>query len=123
VLPPWQSPDESQHFAYVQSVAERFALPGDRTRKTFSTEQGLADNRSRTGREGRIPGAEWRPDAFARWRQRDAKLAASARRDGGGRNTASANPPLYYLYEALPYRVFYGPTIFGRLLAMRLWAG
>src|SRR5205085_3642303 len=64
-LPPWQSPDESQHFAYVQSVAERFALPGDRTRKTFSTEQGLADNRSRTGREGRLPGAEWQPAAFA----------------------------------------------------------
>ncbi|HEV7460521.1 MAG TPA: DUF2142 domain-containing protein, partial [Solirubrobacteraceae bacterium] len=122
-LPPWQSPDESQHFAYAQSVAERFALPGDRTRKTFSTEQGLADNRSRTGREGRIPGAEWRPDAFDRWQKKAAKLPASARSDGGGRNTASANPPLYYLYVALPYRVFEGSSIFGRLLAMRIWSG
>jgi 4-amino-4-deoxy-L-arabinose transferase-like glycosyltransferase len=122
-LPPWQSPDESQHVAYAQSVAERFALPGDRTRKTFSTEQDLADNRSRTGREGRIPGAEWRPDAFARWQRSNAKLPASARRDGGGRNAAAANPPLYYLFEALPYRAFYGTSIFGRLLAMRIWSG
>ena len=97
--------------------------PGDRTRKTLSTEQELADNRSRTGREGRIPGAEWRPDAFARWQRSAARLPASARRDGGGRNTAGANPPLYYLYEALPYRVFYGSSIFGRLLAMRVWSG
>jgi 4-amino-4-deoxy-L-arabinose transferase-like glycosyltransferase len=122
-LPPWQSPDESQHFAYAQSIAERFALPGDRTRKTFSTEQGLAENRSRTGHEGRIPGAEWRPDAFARWQGKQAKLPAAARSDGGGRNTAAANPPLYYLYVALPYRVFDGTSIFGRLEAMRIWSG
>jgi hypothetical protein len=122
-LPPWQSPDESQHFAYAQSIAERFALPGDRTRKTFSTEQGLAENRSRTGHEGRIPGAEWRPDAFARWQGKEAKLPASARSDGGGRNTAAPNPPLYYLYVALPYRVFDGASIFGRLEAMRIWSG
>jgi 4-amino-4-deoxy-L-arabinose transferase-like glycosyltransferase len=122
-LPPWQSPDESQHFAYAQTLAERFQLPGDRTRKTISTEQGLADNRSRTGREGRIPGAEWRSQAFAAWQREQARLPASARRDGGGRNTAAANPPLYYLYVALPYRVFDGSSIFGRLLAMRLWSG
>jgi 4-amino-4-deoxy-L-arabinose transferase-like glycosyltransferase len=122
-LPPWQSPDESQHFAYAQSIAERFALPGDRTRKTFSTEQGLAENRSRTGHEGRIPGAEWRPDAFARWQGKQAKLPAAARSDGGGRNTAAANPPLYYLYVALPYRVFDGTSILGRLEAMRIWSG
>ena len=122
-LPPWQSPDESQHFAYAQSVAERFALPGDRTRKTLSTEQGLADNRSRSGREGRIPGAEWRPEAFAAWQKKQSKLPASARSDGGGRNTAAANPPLYYLYVALPYRVFEGSSILGRLTAMRIWSG
>src|SRR5207244_904576 len=110
-------------FAYAQSVAERFALSGDRTRKTLSTEQGLADNRSRSGREGRIPGTEWRPEAFAAWQEKQSKLPASARSDGGGRNTAAANPPLYYLYVALPYRVFEGSSILGRLTAMRIWSG
>ncbi len=32
IVPPFQSPDETAHFAYAQSLAERFAFPGDRRR-------------------------------------------------------------------------------------------
>ena len=42
LVPPFQAPDEGAHFAYVQSLAERGALPGDTARNAISTEQRLA---------------------------------------------------------------------------------
>src|SRR5262249_20534473 len=42
VTPVFQAPDENSHFAYVQSLAERFALPGDEKRPTASAEQNVA---------------------------------------------------------------------------------
>jgi 4-amino-4-deoxy-L-arabinose transferase-like glycosyltransferase len=120
--PPWQSPDETQHFAYAQTLAERFVLPGDRSRHPLSSEHELADNASRSGREARIPGVEWSAAAFGRWRRAAARLPRGARRDGGGPNAAAANPPLYYGYEAIAYRAAAGTSIFGRLYAMRVWS-
>lgn len=122
LTPPWQSPDETQHFAYAQTLAERFALPGDRTRHPLSREQALADNASRSGREARIPGVEWNRPAFDRWRRAAGALTAQARRDGGGANAAAVNPPVYYGYEAIAYRAAAGTSIFGRLYAMRVWS-
>jgi 4-amino-4-deoxy-L-arabinose transferase-like glycosyltransferase len=120
--PPWQSPDETQHFAYVQTLGERFVLPGDRSHHPLSREQALADNASRSGREARIPGVEWDGGAFDRWRRAASALPAEARRDGGGPNAAAANPPLYYGYEAIAYGATSATSIFGRLYAMRVWS-
>ena len=39
VVPPFQAPDENAHVAYVQSLAEHRALPGDAARQFQSTEQ------------------------------------------------------------------------------------
>jgi hypothetical protein len=104
------------------AVGERFALPGDTARRPLSTEHALGDNASRSGREARVPGVEWSTSAFDRWRRAAAQLPRPARRDGGGRNAAAANPPLYYGYEAIAYRAAYGTSIFGRLYAMRVWS-
>ncbi|MDX6667027.1 MAG: hypothetical protein QOK04_407 [Solirubrobacteraceae bacterium] len=120
--PPWQSPDETQHFGYVQSVAERFALPGDRQRLRYSSEHRLADTLSKTGQEARLPGAEWSRQMYNSWKAKNAALPPDARYNGGGRNSAAANPPLYYLYESVAYQAAAGGDIFNRLDVMRLWS-
>jgi 4-amino-4-deoxy-L-arabinose transferase-like glycosyltransferase len=119
--PPWQSPDETQHFGYVQSVAERFALPGDRQRLRYSSEHRLADTLSKTGQEARLPGAEWSRRMYDSWKAKNAALPPDARSNGGGRNSAAANPPLYYLYESVAYQAA-GGDIFNRLDIMRLFS-
>ena len=65
--------------------------------------------------------------AYQDWRRADAKLPASARGEGGhygpsGPNPARANPPLYYLWESIPYLAASGGDFFDRLYAMRLWS-
>jgi predicted membrane protein DUF2142 len=112
LTPAWQAPDENSHFAYLQSVGERFDLPGDPERPFFSTEQEVAG----------VPETkpEWSEQAYRRWQALEDRLPASAREDGGGPNPATSNPPLYYLYTAVAYRVASGGDIFDRLLSARV---
>lgn len=124
IVPPWQAPDETVHFAYAQSLAERFALPGDRHRRAFSTDQRLADDASLAtyGAFDPVdikPGAGWDAE---RW---TAYLTAARhdppRDNGGGNNSASSNPPLYYLFADIAYWVDYGGNAVDRLYAMQIW--
>jgi len=120
--PPFQAPDETTHFAYAQTLAERGTTPGDPGRATFSTEQRLAQDAAGTDRAAlALPGrTTWSPAVEARWRAAQARLPEGARGDGGGPNPASLNPPLYYAYGALPYLAASGGDIFDRLHLMRL---
>jgi 4-amino-4-deoxy-L-arabinose transferase-like glycosyltransferase len=122
VTPAFQAPDENTHFGYVQSLAERFAMPGDPTRAEFSSEQALASSASNGDQVAANPFArmEWSKDGYARWRAADAALPPADRRNGGGPNPAQSNPPLYYLYEAAPYRLVGGGDVFTRLQVARL---
>src|SRR5450755_2450149 len=43
LVTPWQSPDETAHFAYAQSLAESFTLPGTSGRSGDSSDLGVAD--------------------------------------------------------------------------------
>ncbi len=122
VVPPWQTPDETEHFAYAQSLATRFALPGDNRRQPVSTDQGLADAAVRASGLAFNVGPV-RPD----WSAQDyARYLAAARQhpsqsDGGGPNPQAVNPPLFYLYSDLAYWASGSSSAFGRLYAMRLW--
>jgi 4-amino-4-deoxy-L-arabinose transferase-like glycosyltransferase len=120
-VPPWQSPDETAHFAYAQSIAERLALPG-KGPSGFSTDQSIADQA--VGASQLVfRSTQIRPD----WsRHNEAEYLAAARRnpsrsDGGGANPAASNPPLYYAYADLAYWATYGGNAFDRYYAMRLW--
>ncbi len=121
-VPPFQAPDENSHFGYVQRLAEDFDLPGDSDRPLFSTEQLLAHDRSNSDQTAAVlqTKPEWSKAAYERWRALDARLPDSARSDGGGPNPASSNPPLYYLYESIPYLLASGGDIFDRLYTLRL---
>jgi 4-amino-4-deoxy-L-arabinose transferase-like glycosyltransferase len=122
LVPPWQSPDENSHFAYVQELAEEGDLPGKEGRPIYSREQALATERSNADQTAAVTQTkpEWSEQGYERWRRLDAALPDAAREDGGGPNPAATNPPAYYLLEAVPYRVASGGDIFDRLYLGRL---
>ena len=59
------------------------------------------------------------PEDERQWDERRRALDQSDRADGGF-TSAMVYPPLYYLYEAVPYAVAYPGSIFDRAFAMRL---
>jgi 4-amino-4-deoxy-L-arabinose transferase-like glycosyltransferase len=120
--PAWQAPDEGNHFAYAQSIAESFALPGKAARRPHSTAQDLASDAVNADQTAANLDARptWSAAAYARWRSRARALSSGDQSDGGGPNTAAPNPPLYYLAAAAPYRLSGSSDPLVQLLAMRL---
>jgi 4-amino-4-deoxy-L-arabinose transferase-like glycosyltransferase len=124
VSPAFQAPDEQAHFAYAQSLGERFALPGEAGRPPFSTEH---RNAVKAVNADQVAGSpltkpEWSEVIEARWLHDDAADRAD---DGGGPQSASSYPPLSYLWESLGYRLFssgdFFDTLFGSRLFSALW--
>lgn len=117
VLPAWQGPDELAHTAYVQSLAERGSIP-EPDGPMMSSEQLAAGAVANTYQVAGVllTDPEWSPRAAAAFLARkDLK-----RDDGGGANPARVNPPSYYLYESVPYKLAESGSIWARMLAMRL---
>jgi 4-amino-4-deoxy-L-arabinose transferase-like glycosyltransferase len=119
VTPAFQAPDEQYHFAYVQSLAERKAIPGDATRPSFSSQQarGMAGVNSDQVAAQLDVRPDWSNRGERRWETRDAQ---AARDDGGGPNAASSYPPTSYAWQALGYAAASGGTLFDELLGARL---
>jgi 4-amino-4-deoxy-L-arabinose transferase-like glycosyltransferase len=130
ILPTGQAPDESAHLGYVQTLAERFELPDTEPGETFSTEQQLADEYANVNQTAGslVTKPEWSELAAHSWDLREAQLPDVARADGGhfstesGSNPARTNPPLYYLWESVPYLLSSGGDFFDRVYLMRLWS-
>jgi hypothetical protein len=123
-LAPFQGPDESDHFGYAQHLAET-GKPPSVTAGTgsVSTEENtalaylnlLSLRGVSTAREA------WTPAEQQDWNRREKALPPTARDDGLGPNPLAKNPPLYYAYEAVPYKLFSFGGLFTRLTVMR-WA-
>jgi 4-amino-4-deoxy-L-arabinose transferase-like glycosyltransferase len=124
VVPGFQAPDEQSHAGYVQSIVAGPGLPGKAGRPAFSTEQFDAQSAANTDQTAAnlLGRPTWAASAWEHWRQEDAGLPRSARSDGGGTNPASSNPPLFYLYDAIPYAATSSGNFFARITAMRLAA-
>ncbi len=124
VVPPWQAPDEDHHFAYVQTLGEGLGLPGDPGKSEQSTEQRLATSRSNAEQTAQVltTELEWSEPAYRRWQRDDGALGPRARRDGGGVNPASTNPPLYYFALWPPYQIARVGDIFDRLYLGRAFS-
>jgi 4-amino-4-deoxy-L-arabinose transferase-like glycosyltransferase len=129
LVPPGQAPDEPAHIGYVQVLAEDFRLPDEEPGPTFSREQDTASAYANVNQTAQVllTKPEWSRLAESDWERADAQLPASARGEGGhagsaGPNPARANPPLYYLWESIPYELASGGDFFDRLYAMRLWS-
>jgi hypothetical protein len=127
VNPTFQSPDESEHFAYVQYLAETgHAIdfnPGKRF--VWSTQESLVIDASHElsvveRSEAKLP---WLKDYEGSADRRAAALKppGGARTDGGGYHPAtSVHSPLYYGLLAPGYLLVKGKSVETQLLAMRL---
>jgi 4-amino-4-deoxy-L-arabinose transferase-like glycosyltransferase len=119
ITPPFQTPDEPSHFAYVQQLAETGALPTSGS-ATFSPAEEIALRALRQGQVYYSPQEHTIfTEAAQRRLQRD--LALPEPRVGGGVGEASfSEPPLFYALQTIPYFAGSWGTILDRLALMRL---
>jgi 4-amino-4-deoxy-L-arabinose transferase-like glycosyltransferase len=118
---PLQGPDEPGHVAYVQYLAETGHGPSTAERGgAVSSEIGTAE--VALGLLPLIGHSNARPtwSALAPVSRALSALPDSARKDGSGPNAVGQNPPLYYAYEAIAYRLSPNQSLVGRLFAMRV---
>jgi 4-amino-4-deoxy-L-arabinose transferase-like glycosyltransferase len=117
VTPPFHVPDEVSHFAYAQYLAETGELPRENRDLSYSPEQEtvhhftdfyLVVGESR----GRPPWTEAQDRALD-----DAPPADPV--GTGNAQSATNNPPLYYLLQAVPYHAAGWLDLPDRLMVMR----
>jgi hypothetical protein len=121
ITPAFDAPDESEHFAYAQYLAETGNAVGGQG-KAYSSDQTLAIEATR------IFTSNQNGDGKPPWTQRDQRAwdrrthgTHANRADGGLALTATgAHSPLYYSLLAPAYWVTHGWSIWTQLTAMRL---
>jgi hypothetical protein len=122
VTPPFEAPDEPDHFAYVQYLGETGHQPArGGPAPAFSSDQTLALEGLRTYSRVGLPEARppWLASDVRHW-ERDRALALHRRDDGGGPSTASGHSPLYYGLLAPAYRAARSQSVFSQLTVARL---
>jgi 4-amino-4-deoxy-L-arabinose transferase-like glycosyltransferase len=122
IVPVFDAPDEVEHMAYAQAVAESGRAPdaGPSRRRPYSSEMQVAYEGARISgyygqRLGRPP---WTARDERRWALRQARERPRSD-DGGGWITVADYTPLYYASLAPAYLAADG-SIWSRLTAMRL---
>lgn len=119
ITPPFQVPDEPAHFAYVQWLAETRTLPRSAYAE-YSQEEEVAIETTKARQ------VRWHPEEHpvataAEQRRLEQALARPLRRTGlGGAAVATAQPPLYYALETIPYFIGRRQNLLYRLELMRL---
>ena len=123
IMPVFNAPDELEHVAYAQAIAERGRAPDDgpSSRRAYSSEAQVAYEGARLSgyygqRLGRPP---WRKVDELRWARRQAVERPPAD-DGGGWVTTADYTPLYYASLAPAYLAAGGQSIWSRVTAIRL---
>ena len=128
LVPPLQGPDEVAHFTYTQYLVERPSLPWHPGGvdipddvHPYSNEALVAESQAGFGplAGNRAARPLWTQADFDVWSAEDAALSREDRAEGGP-TTALANPPVYYLYAAVPYTAARGGAFFDRAMVMRL---
>ncbi len=125
ITPPFQTPDETAHYAYAEHVARDGRPPVDRPHAGpgevfFSEEQEAALHALAFGEVVHHPenSGIWSP---TQQRQLEQALAVERSRDADGYTFGTGpQPPLYYALAAIPYRMASDGTVLDRLAAMRI---
>jgi hypothetical protein len=126
-MPPLQGPDEIGHFAYTQRIVETRSIPwypsgppahpGNSVSNEVAVAARYSDVFTESGNVvARPPGSDI---AVRIWQRQDDRRGDGTRGDGGFASPMG-NPPLYYLYAAIPYVATYPLSFFDRSFAMRL---
>jgi 4-amino-4-deoxy-L-arabinose transferase-like glycosyltransferase len=119
ISPPFQLPDEPDHFAYAQHLAETGQLPSSSSKNYPPAEESALTYLLQ--REVRFS-PENHPIASATAQRRlESALALPLSRSApGDAGLATSQPPLYYALEVIPYDLASGGTLLDRLALMRL---
>lgn len=122
ITPTFDGPDEQDHAAYAQYLAETGKRPSPAVEQQRSSEEVAAVDATRLighneDPRGRPP---WLPADEARWRGALTRETEPTRDNGGGISTAATHAPLYYGLTVPAYWVASGDSVFGRVFAMRL---
>jgi Predicted membrane protein (DUF2142) len=121
-VPPFQGPDESTHFAYLQYLAENGRMPS-RTTGGASTEESEAlrwlNLRPLVGNLSARPA--WTSADLKAFNAIEHTEAKGSRANGAGENPLGKNPPLYYAVMAVPYRLLLWLPLVKRLFVLRLF--
>jgi hypothetical protein len=123
LTPPLQGPDELDHVAYVQHLAETGHAPnreggtGSLSTELATVAYGLNLAPTRGHLDGRTTWSEIGPIS-----QRLARITPAERKDGSGPNPQAQNPPLDYVLEAVVYRISPDSSLLARLTLMRLFS-
>jgi Predicted membrane protein (DUF2142) len=119
LTPPFQTPDEPSHFAYVQQLAEAGRLPTSNGSE-FSPEENAALQ------DLHHDEVRWHPEAHTiaspeeQMRLQQELSQPLPRQGEGAAGVAASQPPLYYTLETLPYLLGSDGTLLDRLELMRL---
>lgn len=125
LIPVWQYPDEQAHFAQVQNTAEFGQNPKDGldtsyeiaySEKVLQTERdGFGNNKFTYHPEYKIDYAD---GIFGLQEEQITSLPRSARIQLV-KNESTVNPPLYYFFGSLAYKLFSNGSLFTRVFAVR----
>jgi len=121
VTPPFQSPDEPDHFAYVKQLAETSQLPATSSEQ-FSYEEltvltGLHNFQVRLQPQTHTIASQAEERALQRLLEQATTDPTPGSPNAG---VAASEPPLYYTLEAIPYLIARGDSELARLQLMRL---
>jgi hypothetical protein len=124
---PLQGPDETDHVGYIEHLAETGKVPSatSGTGGAYAADEDAALQQAGLLRllQNRLVRPPWSPQAEQRFRSFEDTLSPAARETGGGPNSVAKNPPLYYAYAAVGWKLTPGGGFFGRLFLLRLLNG
>jgi Predicted membrane protein (DUF2142) len=118
ITPPFQVTDEPSQFAYTQYLVEHEQLP-------TAHEGGYSLEEDAALVDLHQPAVVWHAEndtisSSAEQSKLHEDLAGRPGRDAVGVGGSAADPPLYYLLEAVPYELAAGGTVLDQLQLMRL---
>ncbi len=126
LIPIWQYPDEQAHFAQVQDTAEFGKVPTsglDTSREISLSEKILGTERDRFGNNKFTYHPEYIIDYSETTTGLFEKLITNlpiSSRTTLVKHESTFNPPVYYLFSALVYKLFYHGNLFTRVFAIRI---
>lgn len=123
VQPPLQGPDEIEHVAYVQQLAETGSPPVQNSPGApWSSEIQTALLELDLGlTKGNIEAhPSWSGVDRRAWASYQRRIASEQRKDGTGANAQARTPPLFYLLAAPPYLLTPGGGLLDRVAVVRL---
>jgi len=123
ITPPFESPDENDHFAYIKQLAETGTLPASGA-ETYSQEETFALGALHAGQIRLHPAT---PAIFSTTEQEAIEkgleaFSSSSEKGSPAAGVAQAEPPLYYALASIPYELGSSGTLLDRLQLVRLYS-